>query len=158
MLNDSGEQPENSHNNEAGSKNQGAVRKIEPCVQICLVKVSVELSDSESKPDKREGCTNPRHQRALRGLAVAFPREFVGQAGANRLVAHQQSPRFTRRGASSCEPGKRSGLVDGNNCDAWSHHRPDSTTVVPWRCGSHLPPRRDDRGCPPHHRWPAAPL
>ena len=55
MLNNCGEQPENSHDNEAGPENQRAVRKIEPCMQTCRLEVSVELSDSEPKPNQREG-------------------------------------------------------------------------------------------------------
>ncbi len=113
MLNNCGEQPENSHDNEAGTENQRAVRKIEPCMQTCPLEVSVELSDSEAKPDQRESGPNPRHQRTLCGLAVAFPREFVGKVGGKRLVAHLLSPRLARHTASLSEPEQHSGLVMG---------------------------------------------
>ena len=78
MLNDRGEQPENSQNDEAGTKNQRAVRKVEPCVHTRSLEVSVELSDAEPKPNQREGRPDPSHQSTFCGLAVTFPREFVG--------------------------------------------------------------------------------
>src|SRR3954451_6148825 len=76
VLHNCGEQPENSHNNETGTEYQCAVWKIEPCMQACSLEVSIELSDSEPKPDQREGSPNPRHQRALCSLAVALPCEL----------------------------------------------------------------------------------
>src|SRR3954454_24247676 len=111
MPNDRGEQPENSHDNEAGTENQRAVRKIEACMQTCPLEVSVDLSDSEPKPDQRESGPNPRHQRTLCGLTVAFPREFVRKVGGKRLVAHRRSTRLARRSASLSELEQHSGLV-----------------------------------------------
>ena len=100
MLNNCGEQPENSHDNEAGTENQRAVREIEPCMQTSSLEVGVELSDSESKPDQRESGPNSRHQRTSCRFAVAFPREFVGKVGGKWLVAHQLFPRLARCAAS----------------------------------------------------------
>ncbi len=103
MLNNCGKQPENSHDDEAGAENQRAVREIEPCMQTSPLEVSVELSDSEPKPDQRESGSNPRHQRTLCRLAVAFLREFVGKVGGKRLVAHRLFSRLARCTASLSE-------------------------------------------------------
>ena len=101
MLNDRGEQPENSHHNEAGTENQRAVRKIEPRMQTCPLEVGVDPSDTEPKPDQRESGPNPRHQRTLCRLAIAFPRELVGNVVGKRLVAHRLFPWLARRTTSS---------------------------------------------------------
>src|SRR4051812_12944836 len=111
MLNKCGEQPENAHDNEAGTENQRAVGEIEPSMQTSPPEVSVELSDSEPKPDQRESGPDPRHQRTFCGLAVAFLREFVGKIGGKRLVAHRRSPWLARRSTSLNEPQQHSGWV-----------------------------------------------
>jgi hypothetical protein len=113
MLNDRGKQPENSHDDEAGTENQRAVRKIEPRMQTSPLEVSVELSDSEPKPDQSKSGPNPRHQRTLCRLAVAFPREFVGKVRGKRPVTHRLTPQLARRTACLSEPEQPSGLVMG---------------------------------------------
>ena len=52
-------------------------------------------------PIKREGSANPRHQRALRRLAVALPREFVGEIrgdleGRRPPIVHRRSVQNAR--------------------------------------------------------------
>jgi hypothetical protein len=51
VLNNCGEQAENSHDNEAGTENQRAVREIEPSMETGSLEISVELPDTEPKPD-----------------------------------------------------------------------------------------------------------
>src|SRR4051794_20931520 len=96
MLNDRGEQTENTQGNEAGTKDQCTMRQIEPCMQASPLKVSIELPDPEPKSDQRERGPDPRHQRAFRRLAIAFPGEFVGNIGGDRLVAHRRCPWLAR--------------------------------------------------------------
>src|SRR5262249_7885310 len=101
MLNDRGEQPENSHDDEAGTENQRAMRKIEPRMQTCPLEVGVDLSDTEPKLDQRESGPDPRHQRTFCRLAIAFPRELVGKVVGKLLVAHRLFPWLARRTTSS---------------------------------------------------------
>jgi hypothetical protein len=55
VLNDRGEQTENTHDNKARTKNQRAVRDIELRMQTTPMKVLVELPDPEPKPNFRTG-------------------------------------------------------------------------------------------------------
>ena len=82
-------------------------------MQTRPLEVSLKFSDSESKSDQGEGGPNPRHQRPLCGLAIAFPREFVGNIGGERPVAHQRCPRLARRGVALDEPRERLILLMG---------------------------------------------
>ena len=54
------------------------------------VQIGRELADAEPEADQRERGADPCHQRPFRGLAIAFPREFVGDVGDDGLVGHRR--------------------------------------------------------------------